>query len=55
LLKEYESQKDFAPFINKLRELEKDYASMKSADLDNAAYLGSLADKLSALRAELIK
>jgi hypothetical protein len=55
LLKEYENQKDFAPYINKLRELEKDYASMKTTDLDNPAFLSGLADKLTSLRAEVVK
>jgi hypothetical protein len=55
LLKEYENQKDFMPFISRMRDLEKDYAGMKIADLDNAAFLTSLSEKLNTLRAEVIK
>lgn len=55
LLKEYETQKDFSPFVNKLRDLEKEYAAMKTNDLDNPAYLSTLSDKLNVLRSEVIK
>lgn len=55
LLKEYEGQKDFSPFIGKLKELEKDYASMKLADLQSASFLSGLSDKLSSLRSDIIK
>lgn len=55
LLKEYEKDKSFSPAIKQMNELNTIYASMKTADLEDAAFMAKLKDAVSKVRQEFVK
>lgn len=55
LLKEYSTEKDFAPYVTRFNDLEKDFGAMKGADLSKPEYLEKIASKVKGIRDAMVQ